>query len=60
METIKEVLMKRDGITETEAADLIADAVAELNYRLANNEDAFDICQEYFGIEPDYLIELLY
>ena len=60
METIKEVLMKRDGITENEADDLIADAVAELNYRLANNEDAFDICQEYFGIEPDYLIELLY
>lgn len=52
--------MKRDGITENEAEDLIADAVAELNYRLANNEDAFDICQEYFGIEPDYLIELLY
>ena len=60
METIKEVLMKRDGITENEADDLIAEVVAELNYRLANNEDAFDICQEYLGLEPDYLIELLY
>jgi hypothetical protein len=60
METIKEVLMKRDGITENEADDLIAEVVAELNYRLANNEDAFDICHEYLGLEPDYLIELLY
>ncbi len=52
--------MQRDGIAENEAEDLIAEVVAELNYRVANNEDAFDICHEYLGLEPDYLIELLY
>ena len=60
METIKEVLMRRDGITENEADDLIADAKEEMYYRLEHGEDAYDICQEYFGLEPDYLIELLY
>ena len=60
METIKEVLMRRDGMAENEANDLIEEVREELDYRLANNEDAFDICQEYLGLEPDYLIELLY
>lgn len=52
--------MKRDGITENEADDLIADAKEEMYYRLEHGEDVYDICQEYLGLEPDYLMELLY
>ena len=59
METIKEVLMRRDGMSEEEADDLIAEAKEDLNDRLYKGEYPDDICQEYFGLEPDYLMELL-
>jgi len=59
METIKEVLMRRDGMSESEAEDFITEAKEEMYYRLEHGEDAYDICQEFFGLEPDYLMELL-
>ena len=58
MDTIKQVLMNRDGMTAEEAQELIDDCKADLDTRLANNELPFDICEEYFGLEPDYLMEL--
>lgn len=60
-ETIKQVLIRRDGMTEQEANNLIIDAKAALQKYL-NESDFFaaeDICSEYFGLEPDYLMELL-
>ena len=60
METIKQILIRRDGMSEQDADELINEANAELYDRLDNNKDADDICQEYFGLEPDYLIELLH
>jgi len=61
METIKEILMRRDGISESEAEDLINDAKEELYELLeqGNTEEAHDICQTHFGLEPDYLMELI-
>jgi hypothetical protein len=59
METIKQVLMARDGMSESAAEDLIREAQEDLNERLACGEDAEDICMEYFGLEPDYIMELL-
>ena len=61
METIKEVLMRRDGLTEEEADDLIQEAMVELNAHLEADdmEGAEMVCYEYFGLEPDYLLELL-
>ena len=59
MESIKDILMRRDGMTANEAEDLIAEAKEELYERLANDEDAYDICQEFFGLEPEFLMELL-
>ena len=58
-ETIKEILMRRDGMSAEDADDLIMQAYQELHDRLAVGEDADDICEEYFGLEPDYLMELL-
>jgi hypothetical protein len=59
-ETIKEVLMRRDGMSEAEADDLILEAKEDLLQRIEDNDpSAEDVCQDWFGLEPDYLIELL-
>ena len=58
-ETIKQILMRRDGMSAEDADDLIMQAYHELHDRLIAGEEADDICEEYFGLEPDYLMELL-
>lgn len=59
---IKRILMQRDGMTSEEADELIAEAKADLKARLEAGEmldlDA-SICEEWFGLEPDYIFELL-
>jgi len=60
MESIKEVLMRRDGMSKKEAEELIEIARDEMNNRLAEGDMPYDICEEYFGLEPDYLDELLW
>ena len=52
------VLMDRDGMTEWEALDAIRECEADALERLANGEHPDDICEEYFGLEPDYLEDL--
>ena len=59
MENLKEVLMRRDGLTSEEAEKQISEAREELNRRMDDGEDAEDICMEEFGLEPDYLEDLL-
>jgi len=58
---IVETLMKRDGISRSEAEALKSEAKAELEEILNSGglEEAFDICYDHFGLEPDYLDELL-
>jgi len=46
---IREVLIKRDGLTEMEADDLIEEARDDLMDRLEDGELPFDICGEWFG-----------
>ena len=61
METIKQVLIRRDGISEQEADDLILEA-REAMYEYIDNDDqgsAENVCREYFGLEPDYLMDLI-
>lgn len=60
MKTIKEVLMERDGMSEKEADNLIAEAKQDFNDRLETGESPMDICEEWFGLEPDYLDEFLF
>jgi len=59
MGQIKNILMTRDGMTADEADELIQEAKDDLYERLANNELPEDICQEWFGLEPDYMMEIL-
>ena len=61
MSRIKSILITRDNMSPSEADDLISQAQDQLNeYLAAGQEDlAYDICAEFFGLEPDYIDELL-
>lgn len=55
------ILMERDGISIHEAKQIVADAKIALQYYLDHDmqEDAYEICGEFFCLEPDYLVQLL-
>jgi len=55
---IKKVLMERDQMTSQEADEQIAEAKADLEQRLNDGEMPMNICEEWFGLEPDYLMDL--
>ncbi len=57
--SIKEVLIERDGMSEEEAEDEIKAAQEDLNERLEAGEMPFNLCEEWFGLEPDYLEEFM-
>lgn len=59
MYSIKKVLMERDEMTSDEADELINEAKEDLEDRLALGDMPFDICAEWFGLEPDYLDDLI-
>jgi hypothetical protein len=59
VDSIVDVLMRRDGLSREEAEDEVQNAREELMDRLADGDDPYDICQELFGLEPDYLMELI-
>jgi hypothetical protein len=61
METVKQVLMLRDDMLEADADDLINDFKAELELLISDCaiDQAEDLLHEYFGLEPDYLMEFL-
>jgi hypothetical protein len=56
---IKSILMERDGLTSEEADKEIKDASNEFYERLGNGESVEDFCGEMFGLEPDYIEELV-
>jgi hypothetical protein len=53
--SIKEVLMRRDGLDEADADELILEA-REL---VANGADVEEILRYEFGLEPDYMWDLI-
>ena len=55
-ESLKEVIMRRDGLTNEEADAAIASA-REAVYDGEGDPD--DILLEDFGLEPDYVFDLL-
>jgi hypothetical protein len=62
MSDLKLVLMKRDEITSDEADDLIKAARDEL-FELIDQgeiEEAENICENHFGLEADFIMELMY
>ncbi|MFH5883679.1 hypothetical protein ACG2F4_05160 [Halalkalibaculum sp. DA3122] len=61
MKSIKEVLVSRDDMSEEEAEALISEATEQFHRYLDQGdlESAYYICEEYFGLEPDYLTQLI-
>jgi len=57
--TIKEILVNRDGMSDEEADNMIEEALDELRLRLDDGDSIDDFCKEFFGLEPDYMEELM-
>lgn len=59
--TIKQVLIERDRMTAEKADELIENAKAQLQEYLEEGDfDGYEnICWEFFGLEPDFLDELM-
>ena len=55
MYSLKNTLMKRDGLTEAEAEAMIAEARA----LVLSGDDPEEILYSEFGLEPDYVFDLL-
>ena len=54
-ESIKQILMRRDGMSAEDADELIEEA----KEAVIEGQDPEEVCAEYFGLEPDYIWELL-
>lgn len=48
-------LMRRDGMERDDAEDLLQDARAAVE----EGEDPEEILEDWFGLEPDYVFDLL-
>lgn len=55
MKTLKQVLMRRDKLSSDEADE----AIAEAKELVAAGEDPEDVLYNEFGLEPDYIFDLL-
>ena len=56
MNVVVEWLMKRDGITEEEAREMIVETREEM---LEDPYVATEILEDNLGIEPDYIMDIL-
>ncbi len=59
MNEIVKILMVRDGMSREDAEGVLDMARLDLAERLVAGEIPDDICMEYFGIEADYIMDLL-
>lgn len=57
---IKEVLMRRDGLSESEAERLLDELYEDLLAAIENGEDPDEVLMDQVGLEPDYLEGFLY
>lgn len=55
MESLKQVLMRRDELSAGEAQELIEEAMD----RVDAGEDPEEILYEDFGLEPDYVFDII-
>lgn len=55
MESLLETIMRRDGLTRQEGLEQIAEA----RRRVWEGEDPEEVLAEEFGLEPDYIFDLI-
>ena len=63
MEEIIRILMRRDGVSRSEARSMIKECQRRLNEEAIVSGDyecAVDIIAEELGLEPDYMMDLLF
>lgn len=53
LETIRQVLRRRNGLRDDEIDELLADAREEV----AEGADPEEVLADHFGLEPDYLFD---
>ena len=62
MKTVTAGILVKDHrvlIAKRNASDKLPNKWEFPGGKLENGEDVDDICEEYFGLEPDYLMEFL-
>ena len=61
MKSLKQTLIERDNLTPAQADQAIQDAKEQLNEYLnfGDLEAAYDICESEFGLEPDFIMDLM-
>lgn len=57
IESIREVLIRRDKLTSEEATDVIDDLREALYDAIDNGGDPEEIMRQEVGLEPDYLMD---
>lgn len=55
MTTIERTLIQRDGLSRAEAHEVLQEA----RERVANGENPEEILYEEFGLEPDFIFDLI-
>ena len=55
IESLKQVLMRRDGMTSDEAEEAIADA----QQQVCEGADPSEVLEYEFGLEPDYIFDII-
>jgi hypothetical protein len=55
MSELKRILIERDGLSDQEANELIANA----KLRILEGENAEEILEYDFGVEPDYIFDIM-
>jgi len=56
MNKVIEILMKRDGTNYEDARDLVKETRDEI---ICNPDEAEEIIEDYLGLEPDYIENIL-
>jgi hypothetical protein len=57
-ESLKQVLMRRDGLTDLEADDLIDEVREMMLVAMEEGEDPEEVLMDELGLEPDYLLDI--
>lgn len=62
MDSITEVLMRRDGLSEEDAKREVEDFKADIEDSIMSGdlEDIEDVLMNDLGLEPDYLMDILF
>jgi len=59
METLLDILMQRDGLSEEEALELIEEVREACLEAIDQGEDPEEVFIDMLGLEPDYLYDIL-